>query len=267
MAAVTIAIHGAAGRMGRRLVALAAADPQLRLVAAIDSPTHPEQGQDAGVLAGVPAIGIPLDASLGTTEPAAVIDFSVPVAAETVTAVCLKRKIPLVMATTGLSEEQRAALREAAATIPIVWSPSMSMTVNLAMKLVERAGLALKDAGGGVDVEIIERHHRMKEDSPSGTALKFGEIIAAAMGQEVHRHGREGQVGKRPRNEIGYHAVRTGDNPGEHTIVFGLLGETLEVTVKASNRDCYALGALAAAKFVAGKPPGLYSMYDVLGLA
>jgi len=142
----------------------------------------------------------------------------------------------------------------------------MSMTVNLAMKLVERAGLTLKDVVGGVDVEILERHHRTKEDAPSGTALKFGEIVARAMGQTVHRHGREGQVGKRPQGEIGYHAIRTGDNPGEHTIVFGLLGETLEITVKASNRDCYALGALAAAKFVARQQPGLYSMYDVLGL-
>jgi 4-hydroxy-tetrahydrodipicolinate reductase len=140
------------------------------------------------------------------------------------------------------------------------------MTVNLAMKLVEQAGKTLRGASGGCDVEIIERHHRMKEDSPSGTALKFGEIVAGAMGQTVHRHGREGQVGKRPVNEIGYHALRTGDNPGEHTIIFGLLGETLEVTVKASNRDCYAIGALAAAKFVAGKKPGFYSMYDVLGL-
>jgi 4-hydroxy-tetrahydrodipicolinate reductase len=217
-------------------------------------------------LAGVSALGIPLEASLGSTEPDAVIDFSVPVAAETVTAVCVKRKIPLVMATTGLSDEQRESLREAAEAIPIVWSPSMSLTVNLAMKLAERAGLALKDVGGGVDVEIIERHHRMKEDAPSGTALKFGELLATAMGQDVHRHGREGQVGKRPQNEIGYHAIRTGDNPGEHTIVFGLMGETLELTVKASNRDCYAVGALAAAKFVAGKSPGMYSMYDVLGL-
>src|SRR6185503_6484264 len=162
--------------------------------------------------------------------------------------------------------EQKQFLRDAAGTIPVVWSPSMSTTVNLAMKLAERAGLTLKDASGGVVVEIIERHPRTKEDAPSGTALKFGEIIAGAMGQTVHRHGREGQVGKRPANEIGYHAVRTGDNPGEHTIIFGLLGETLEVTVKASNRDCYALGALAAAKFVAMQKPGLYSMYDVLGL-
>jgi len=266
MSVTSIAIHGAAGRMGRRLVALAAADPQLKLVAAIDSPTHPDVGKDVGALAGLSALGVPLASSLGEAHPCVVIDFSVPVAAEMVTAICIKRQIPLVMATTGLTSDQQQQLREAAAGIPIVWSPSMSMTVNLAMKLVERAGLTLKDATGGVDVEIIERHHRTKEDSPSGTALKFGEIIAGAMGQTVHRHGREGQVGKRPTNEIGYHAVRTGDNPGEHTIVFGMLGETLEITVKASNRDCYALGALAAAKFIAQQKPGLYSMYDVLGL-
>jgi 4-hydroxy-tetrahydrodipicolinate reductase len=266
MSVISIAIHGAAGRMGRRLVALGAADPQLKIVAAIDSPKHPEIGKDAGVLAGVSELGVPLVGGFAEAKPAAVIDFSVPAAAEAVTAECISRKIPLVMATTGLTEPQKNHLREAAKTIPVVWSPSMSMTVNLAMKLVESAGRTLKNAGGGVDVEIIERHHRMKEDSPSGTALKFGEIVATAMGQTEHRHGREGQVGKRPANEIGYHAVRTGDNPGEHTIIFGLLGETLEISVKASNRDCYALGALAAAKFVAGQKPGLYSMYDVLGL-
>jgi 4-hydroxy-tetrahydrodipicolinate reductase len=266
MTITTIAIHGAAGRMGRRLVALGSADPQLKIVAAVDSPSHPELGRDAGLLAGIADLGIPLRGSLGSEKPQAVIDFSIPAAAEAVTAACVERKLPLVMATTGLTEPQKERLREAAQVIPIVWSPSMSMTVNLAMKLVERAGLTLKHAPGGVDVEIIERHHRMKEDSPSGTALKFGEIVAGAMGQAVHRHGRQGQVGKRPVGEIGYHAVRTGDNPGEHTIIFGLLGETLELTVKASSRDCYAQGALAAAKFVARQQPGMYSMYDVLGL-
>jgi 4-hydroxy-tetrahydrodipicolinate reductase len=252
--------------MGRRLIALACADSQLRLVAAIDSPTHPDLGRDAGALAGVKELGVPLVGSLAAAKVDALIDFSIPAAADAMTTECANRRIPLVMATTGLSEAQKEHLRAAAKGIPIVWSPSMSMTVNLAMKLVERAGLTLKDVPGGVDVEILERHHRTKEDSPSGTALKFGEIVAAAMGQTVHRHGREGQVGKRPPSEIGYHAIRTGDNPGEHTIVFGLLGETLEITVKASNRDCYALGALAAAKFVAGQQPGMYSMYDVLGL-
>src|SRR5262249_29451557 len=162
--------------------------------------------------------------------------------------------------------EQKEELAGLGRTIPIVWSPSMSLAVNLTMQLVATAGRALKGYPGGADVEIIERHHRFKEDAPSGTALKFGEIVAGAMGQTGHQHGREGRTGQRPHSEIGYHALRTGDNPGEHTILFGMLGETIELTVKASNRDCYAAGALAAAKFVAGKPPGIYSMSDVLGL-
>jgi len=132
------------------------------------------------------------------------------------------------------------------------------------MKLAERAAVALKDQDA--DVEILERHHRYKEDSPSGTALKFGEIIAGVMGQGDHVHGREGRVGARGHSEIGYHAIRVGDNPGEHTIVFAMLGEMVEMTVRATSRDCYAVGALAAAKFLAGKAPGLYSMDDVLGL-
>jgi 4-hydroxy-tetrahydrodipicolinate reductase len=136
--------------------------------------------------------------------------------------------------------------------------------VNLTMKLAEMAAAALKDRDA--DVEILERHHRFKEDSPSGTALKFGRIIADAMGQTVDRHGRQGRPGTRPHEEIGYHAIRAGDDPGQHTIVFGMLGETLELTVRATNRDCYALGALAAVKFLVGKPPGLYGMNDVLGL-
>jgi 4-hydroxy-tetrahydrodipicolinate reductase len=132
--------------------------------------------------------------------------------------------------------------------------------------LAEMAGRALKDHPSGADVEVIERHHRFKEDAPSGTALKFGEIIAGVMGQTDHRHGRSGRPGQRPHGEIGYHALRVGDDPGQHTIVFGLLGETLELTVRATSRDCYAHGALAAAKFLAGQKPGLYTMQDVLGL-
>jgi 4-hydroxy-tetrahydrodipicolinate reductase len=134
------------------------------------------------------------------------------------------------------------------------------------MKLVADAGRALKDHSSGVDVEIIERHHRYKEDAPSGTALKFGEIVAREMGQTDHVHGREGRTGQRPRQEIGYHALRVGDNVGEHTIVFGMLGETLEVTVRGQSRDSYALGALTAAKFLVTKSAGLYTMNDALGL-
>jgi 4-hydroxy-tetrahydrodipicolinate reductase len=257
-----VAIHGAAGRMGKRLVAMAATDPALRLVAALDSPDHPQLGTDAGLMAGMGTLGVPLSAKLDHAADV-VVDFSVPAAAESILETCLGKKVPLVLATTGFNHLQAERIRATAKEIAVLWSPSMSVAVNLTMRLAELAGKALADKD--TDVEIVERHHRFKEDAPSGTALKFGQIIAQAMGQSVHRHGREGRPGIRPHNEIGYHAVRLGDNPGEHTIIFGMLGETIELTVKASSRDCYAAGALAAAKFLAHKPAGLYSMNDVLG--
>lgn len=258
-----IAIHGAAGRMGRRLVALAHADPGLILAAAIDAPEHPNIGEDAGVLAGIGPIGIPICGALENRVDV-VVDFSVPRGAEAMLATCVERKVPIVLATTGMSEQQTAKISEAARRIPVVAAANMSLAVNLTMKLAEIAALALKDKDA--DVEILERHHRFKEDAPSGTALKFGQRIASAMGQMVHRHGREGRPGARPHGEIGYHAIRVGDNPGEHTIVFAMLGERIELTVGASSRDCYAIGALSAAKFLRGRTLGLYSMDDVLGL-
>jgi 4-hydroxy-tetrahydrodipicolinate reductase len=260
---IRIAIHGAAGRMGQRLIVLAAADKELSLAAAIDAPQHPRLGEDAGIVAGVKALGVPLSATLDAAVDV-VIDFSIPAAAEKIIEICRQKKIPLVVTTTGLDDAQMKKLRAAAQEIQLLWSPSMSLAVNLTMKLAEAAAKALKDRDA--DVEIIERHHRFKEDAPSGTALKFGQIIAGVMGQTSQRHGREGRPGQRPHGEIGYHAIRIGDNPGEHTIVFGMLGETIELTVRATNRDCYAVGALAAAKFLVGKKPGLYGMNDVLGL-
>jgi len=260
-----LAIHGAAGRMGQRLIALGAADQGVKLVAALEAPTHPRLGQDAGAVAGIGNIGINLSADLPANTQA-VIDFSVPAGCEAILKACVAQKVPLVVATTGLEAHQQELIRMAAKTIPVLWSPSMSLAVNLTMKLSQIAAKALRKQTGGVDVEIIERHHRFKEDAPSGTALKFGELIAAEMGIAKSQHGRVGRTGKRPQDEIGYHAVRVGDNPGEHTIVFGMLGETLELNVKASNRDCYASGAIAAAKFLAGKPAGLYGMADVLEL-
>jgi 4-hydroxy-tetrahydrodipicolinate reductase len=145
-------------------------------------------------------------------------------------------------------------------------APSMSTAVNVVMKLVADAARILRSNPDGVDVEIIERHHRFKEDAPSGTALQFGRIVAEQMGQQQHTHGREGRTGKRPPSEIGYHAVRTGDNVGEHTIIFGLMGETIDLTVRGHTRDSYALGALTAARYLAAQKPGLYSMADALGL-
>lgn len=263
---IKLAIHGAAGRMGKRLIALGSQDQAFQLVAAIDHSQHPALGNDAGSLAGVETIGL----QLGDAWPAELdvaIDFSVPAACTLAVKRCVSQKTPLVVATTGLSESQIAEVKAAAEVIPVCWAPSMSLAVNLTMRLAQQAARALKQVPQGVDVEIIERHHRFKEDAPSGTALKFGEIIAKEMGLSQHVHGREGQCGPRTRDEIGYHAVRTGDNPGEHTIVFGMLGEVIELRVAASNRDCYASGALAAAKFLIGKPAGLFSMFDVLGLS
>lgn len=262
----TLAIHGAAGRMGKRLVALASQDKDFQIVAALDNFSHPAHGQDAGLLAGVEALDVPLSAAWPDAVDVA-IDFSIPAACSAAVRHCHEHCIPLVVATTGLSTAQIAEIEEASQAIPICWAPSMSLAVNLTMKLAEQAAQALQHVPNGVDVEIIERHHRFKEDAPSGTALKFGEIIAREMGLTEHVHGREGQSGQRTRREIGYHAVRTGDNPGEHTIVFGLLGEVIELRVAASNRDCYASGALAAAKFLLDKPAGLYNMFDVLGLS
>ena len=260
-----IAVHGAAGRMGQRVTAVASQDPRYKIVAALESANHPALGQDAGLIAGCGALGVAVGV-VGESDADVVIDFSVPDAAVAVTKHCLEFKKPLVIATTGLDAGQHEFIRDAAKRIPIVWAPSMSTAVNVAMKLTEIAAQALRDLPTGVDVEILERHHRFKEDSPSGTALRFGEIVAREMGQTEHVNGRAGRPGKRPRTEIGYHAIRTGDNPGEHTIIFGMLGETLELRVAATNRDCYAQGALLAAEWLQNKPPGLYSMNDVLGL-
>ena len=260
---IRIAINGAGGRMGRRLVALGAADSGLEVAAAIDATKHPQLGEDAGVIAGVGPLGVSLSDALDV-DVEAMIDFSLPAGTDAALAVCLQKGVPLVVATTALANSQVDALEAAAARIPILYAPNMSLAVNLTMKLAELAAAALKDRDA--DVEILERHHRYKEDSPSGTALEFGRIIAAEMGQTLHSHGRQGRPGRRPHDEIGYHAIRGGDNPGEHTIVFAMLGETVELSVRASSRDCYALGALAGAKFLAGKPAGMYGMREVLGL-
>ena len=252
--------------MGRRVVALAAADNAFRLVAAVDRADHEQLGQDAGRLAGTEPAGVSLD-SRWPTAADVLIDFSLPDAFDDCLQHCAGSHTPMVIATTGLSDSQKHDLHAAAQTVPVVWAPSMSLAVNLTMRLAEQVAETLSGVAGGLDVEILERHHRYKADAPSGTALKFGELIAEKLpGPTKHVHGRHGHTGERGCDEIGYHAVRVGDNPGEHTIVFGMLGERIELNVAASNRDCYASGALAAAKWLRGRPVGLYSMFDVLGL-
>jgi 4-hydroxy-tetrahydrodipicolinate reductase len=265
MIPIRLAVFGAAGRMGQRVIALANQDAEFQIVGALEGAGHPKLGQDCGEVAGLGALGVPLSTHLGP-DVDIVIDFSTPEACVEIAKVCQTKRLPLVVATTGLSPEQRAIVETAAQETAILMAPSMSLAVNLAMKLVADAGRILRNHPSGVDVEIIERHHRFKEDAPSGTALKFGQIVAREMGQEQHVHGREGRIGKRPHGEIGYHALRVGDNVGEHTIVFGMLGETLEIAVRGQSRDSYAVGALQAARFLVKQRAGMYDMFDALGL-
>jgi 4-hydroxy-tetrahydrodipicolinate reductase len=260
-----IAVNGACGRMGQRIVQLAREDKELAIGAALEAAGHPQQGKDIGEIAGLGRLGVPLSAELPSDKGVqVVIDFSQPEGTMTVLPVCVQRHIPIVVATTGHTPAQKQAIEAAAAQTAVLTAPNMSLAVNVLMKLVGQAAAVLKDKG--FDVEILERHHRFKKDSPSGTALQFARIVQEAMGQTELRHGREGLVGERPAHEIGVHAIRVGDSVGEHTIIFSTLGETLELTHRAHARDCYVRGALQAAKFLAGRPAGRYTMDDVLGL-
>ena len=260
-----IAINGACGRMGQRLVALAQEDADLQVVAAMDYPKNPHLGKDAGELAGVGSIGVPVTGEIPLAARIdCLIDFSVPEGTMAILPTCIGRKIPLVVATTGHTAKQKNEIEEAAHETAILFAPNMSLVVNLLFKLVKMTAETLK--GKGFDAEIVERHHRFKKDSPSGTAVHFAEIIRDALGGGKFVHGREGIVGERTDDEIGIHAVRGGDNVGEHTIIFTTLGETLELVHKGHSRDSYTRGALLAAKFLAAKGAGRYTMADVLGL-
>ena len=258
---LTIGMNGATGRMGARIIQLIQADPTLTLGAALDRPGHPHLNEDIGPLVRLGHLGVPLTATL--EEPVDVmIDFSLPAGTLPLARTCADRGIPLVVGTTGFEPEQRRDLERAAEKAPLLISSNFSKAVNLLMRL---AGEAAKALGATADIEIVERHHHFKKDAPSGTALRIAEIVGQAIGSgpAQYAHGRQGVVGERPRGEIGLHALRTGDNPGEHTVVFGLMGECLELSHRALNRDGFALGALDAAKFLAGKPARLYTMDDL----
>lgn len=258
---LSVGIHGATGRMGTRLIQLIQADPDLTLGSAIDRPGHPGVGADVGPLVGLGPLGVPLEA--GVTKPVDVmVDFSGPAATLALAAACAERGIPLVVGTTGFAPDQKASLEGFADRIALLVSPNTSRAVNLLFKLVGEAAKALGDSA---DIEVVERHHKLKKDAPSGTALRLAEVAAQAIGSDRLTHGRHGLIGERPRGEIGVHALRTGDNPGEHTVVFGLMGECLELSHRALNRDGFARGALDCARFLAGRPAGLYTMTDVLG--
>ncbi|MDY6955580.1 MAG: 4-hydroxy-tetrahydrodipicolinate reductase [Pseudomonadota bacterium] len=265
---VRVAIAGAAGRMGRALLAAAHGRDDLSVTVALEAPGHAALGQDAGVLAGLEALGVPLTDALAeqTGQFDVLIEFTRPEPTLLHLTQCRQDGRAMVIGTTGLDAAQRQALESAARDIPIVFAPNMSVGVNLSLKLMETAARVLGDS---VDIEIIEAHHRHKVDAPSGTALRMGEVIADALGRDLQNcavYGREGHTGARNRKTIGFATVRAGDIIGEHTVLFAGEGERLEITHRATSRENFAQGALRAAVWLGGRSAGLYDMPDVLGL-
>ena len=263
-----IVVAGAAGRMGNRIIACLAGMPDLRLVAALEAPGHAAIGRDAGDLAGIGKAGVSVgaDAAAEITRDRVLIEFSVPEASLAHLRLVAHSRARAVIGTTGFTAAQRAEIGELAKRAAILMSPNMSVATNVAFKLLATMAKALGDE---YDVEITEIHHRFKKDAPSGTALRMAEVVAEALGRDLDQvavYGRQGLPGERTRPEIGILSLRSGDVVGEHTVSFGTLGERLELVHRAHNRDTYARGALRAARFIAGRPPGLYSMADVLGL-
>ncbi len=266
--AIRLVVNGAGGRMGRRIVALASEDPDLSVVGAVEAAGHPALGQDAGTLAGVKPLGVRVVASVSDLggDFDAVVDFSAPAATLAMAAEAGRRNKPMVIGTTGFSEAERKSLVERLRGVPAVLAPNMSVGVNVLFRIAADVARFL---GDGYDVEIVEAHHRLKADAPSGTALRLAEGIAREKGVDLSsaaRYGRQGRPGPRKSEEIGILAARAGDIVGEHTVLFAGPGERLELVHRAHTRDNFAQGALRAAKWVVRQPAGLYDMMDVLGL-
>lgn len=257
-----VGVNGACGRMGRRIIELLREDDQLQLVAALEHPEHPDQGRDVGEVLRLGSMGVPLEAELRSGAQV-MIDFSLPPSTVQFVPRCAELGIPVVIATTGLNADQRQVVERCAQDVGVLLSPNLSRGVNVLFRLVAEAARLL---GPDYDVEIVETHHRFKKDAPSGTALRLAEAVRAERPDLRNVHGREGAVGPRDGHELGIHAVRSGDVVGEHVVSFTALGEAVELRHRAHTRDCFARGALLAAKFLVGKPPGIYAMADVLGL-
>lgn len=262
-----VAIAGAGGRMGRTLVSMLTDHATLVLSAAFEHPASPHLGSDASLLAGAGASGVIISAEPGAALAASdvLIDFTVPESTLAHLALCRRLAKRMVIGTTGFGAAE-AQIRAAATDIPIMFAPNMSVGVNLCFKL---ADIAARILGDDFDVEIIEAHHRHKIDAPSGTAVRLGEVVAAALGRDLKTcaiYGREGRSGPRDRKTIGFETIRAGEIVGDHTLLFAGSGERIEITHKAADRSTFAGGALRAAEWLMGQAVGLYDMQDVLGL-
>lgn len=265
---LNVIVAGAAGRMGCRLVALIKESTTLTLAGAVEEKGHHAVGDDAGETAGCGRAGIPItddfESLLGRGE--VVVDFSTPEATLQHVRLAAQHRRAMVIGTTGLTASQLEELKLLACQVPCVSSPNMSVGINLIYKVISEMA---KTLGNEYDIEVIEAHHRLKKDAPSGTALKIAEVLAKAVNRDLGQVGvyaRKGLIGERKRGEIGIQTIRAGDIVGDHTILFGGMGERIEVTHRASSRDTFARGALRAARWVVRQPPGLYDMMDVLNL-
>ncbi|MCQ8118784.1 4-hydroxy-tetrahydrodipicolinate reductase [Methylomonas rosea] len=265
---VRIAVVGASGRMGLCLLKAALAAENAELTVAVSRPDSLAIGKDAGELAGIAAAGIKVGDDLAalTDRFDVLIDFTRPDASMSYIEICRQAGKKVVIGTTGYSDAQKAAIAEAAQDVAIVIAPNFSVGVNLSLKLLE---MTAKVMGDYTDIEVIEAHHRHKVDAPSGTALRMGEVVAAALGRDLKDcaiYGREGDTGARDRKTIGFSTIRAGDIVGEHTVMFADEGERVEITHKATSRMTFANGAVRAAIWLADKQNGLFDMQDVLGL-
>lgn len=262
-----ISIAGASGRMGHMLIEAVRAAADCELAGALDISGSPSIGTDASAFTGRDSgTVITADLHLGLQGADVLIDFTRPEGTLAHLAVCRELGVNAVIGTTGFSDNQKAAIAEAAKDIAIMIAPNMSVGVNVTLKLLQMAAQALST---GYDIEIIEAHHRHKVDAPSGTALKMGEVIATALGRDLKDcavYSREGVTGERDPSTIGFSSIRGGDLVGDHTVLFAGIGERIEITHKSSSRETYAQGSLRAARFLAGRRTGLFDMFDVLGL-
>ena len=264
---IRVAVAGAGGRMGRMLIEAIAGAPDMRLAGALDVAGSPGIGRDASAFLGRECgTRIASDLRIGLAGAQVLIDFTRPEGTLAHLMVCRELGVKAVIGTTGFSEAQKAQVAEHARHIAIVMAPNMSVGVNVVLRLLDVAARALRE---GYDIEIIEAHHRHKVDAPSGTALKMGEVVAAALGRDLKDcavYGREGVTGERDPSTIGFATVRGGDIVGDHTVLFAGTGERIEITHRSSSRATYAQGSLRAARFLAGHACGLFGMDDVLGI-
>ena len=259
-------VIGAAGKMGSRIIHIIQETSSISLYRAVERPDHPSIGKDIGEVIGLGKMSIPLEGDLNKAGGDVIINFTNPKTSLESLEFAKETGSAIVIGTTGLSPEQMERVRDLSNGVRCVFSPNMSVGVNVMFRIVQEVARVL---GPEYDVEIFEAHHRLKKDSPSGTAVKLGELIAKAVGREFGKvgvYGRKGMVGERTKEEIGMQVIRAGDIVGEHTVLFGGIGERLEIIHRAHSRDNFARGAIRAAVWVVNQPNGLYDMQDVLGL-